>query len=412
MKVNMHTHIRLGLIYFLIVALLGGTLRLFVLMDVPVTYRFLVHTHSHIALLGWVYVALITLLYKLYLEKENTAKAYRRIFWFTQITIVGMLITFPLQGYALFSIVFSTLFLIASYFFAWLFFTKTSLETKQLFSYKLIKSSLVFMVLSSLGPWALGAIMSTLGNTSVWYKLAIYFYLHFQYNGWFILALLGILFYFLERFGLFEKTVHHNQWLWLLNSSVVLTLFLSVLWVKPPVFVYILAGIGAVFQGVAFVVLFLWLVPVWNDFIQKLAPGVSWMLLWAGALLVLKIDMQLLSAIPYVAMLAYYIPDFVIGYLHLVFLGVVSIGLFAFLKQTSLLHIPALVFKLFIVAFILTETLLFYKGSAIWLRFSLFENYYLILALTSLLFPVSILLLLFSQKRKTKMHGVSSENQY
>ncbi len=412
MKINLHTHIRLGLIYFLIVALLGGIMRLFVLVDVPATYRFLVHTHSHIALLGWVYIALTTLLYKLYLEKENTARAYRRIFWFTQITIAGMLVTFPLQGYALFSIVFSTLFLIASYFFAWLFFTKTSFPTKQLFSYKLVKSSLVFMVLSSLGPWALGAIMNTLGSTSIWYKLAIYFYLHFQYNGWFILALLGVLFYFLERFGLFEKTAHHKQWLWLLNSSVVLTLFLSVLWIKPPVFVYILAGIGAVLQGVAFIVLFLWLVPVWNDFSKKLAPGVSWMLLWAGILLVLKIDMQLLSAIPYVAMLAYHTPDFVIGYLHLVFLGVVSISLFAFLKQNSLLHIPASVFKFFVVAFILTETLLFYKGTAIWLRFSLFDNYYLILALASLFFPACILLLLFFQKRKNKMYGVPSENQF
>ncbi|MEX0995581.1 MAG: hypothetical protein WDZ45_00870 [Flavobacteriaceae bacterium] len=401
MKLNLQSHIRLALFYFLIVALLGSVLRLFVLVDVPAKYRFLVHTHSHIALLGWVYLALTTLIYKLYLEKENIGTLYNRIFWFTQITIVGMLLTFPFQGYALFSIVFSTLFLIASYFFTWMVFTKASVETKKLFSYKLVKSSLVFMVFSSLGPWALGAIMNTLGSTSIWYKLAIYFYLHFQYNGWFVLALLGVLFYFLEYYGFFVKAKNQNRWLWLLNTSVLLTFFLSVLWTSPPFYMYLLAGLGALLQAVLFVVLFLWIVPVWKDFASKLASGIGVLLLWAGVLLALKIDMQLLSAIPYVAKLTYHTLDFVIGYMHLVFLGVVTIALFAFLKQTSLLKIPKFAFTLYLIAFIVTELLLFYKGTANWLRFSFFENYYLLLAVASILFAV-VLLILFVKNGTSK----------
>jgi len=394
MKLNLQSHIRLALFYFLIVAVLGSLLRLFVLADVPGTYRFLVHTHSHIALLGWVYVALTTLLYKLYLEKENTRKLYNRIFWFTQFTITGMLFTFPFQGYALFSIIFSSLFLIASYFFTWILFTKTSVETKQLFSYKLVKSSLVFMVFSSMGPWALGAIMNTLGSTSICYKIAIYFYLHFQYNGWFVLALLGVLFYFLEYYGFFVKPTQQKRWLWLLNTSVVLTFFLSVLWTKPPLYIYLIAGIGAFLQAAVFLVLFLWIVPIWKDFTSKLVPGVGMMLLWAGVLLAVKIDMQLISAIPYVAMLAYNTLDFVIGYMHLVFLGVVTIAILAFLKQTSLLKIPKFAFTIYLIAFIVTELLLFYKGIANWLRFSIFENYYHLLATASILFA-AILLILF-----------------
>jgi len=383
MKLNLQSHIRLALFYFLIVAILGSLLRLFVLADVPGTYRFLVHTHSHIALLGWVYVALTTLLYKLYLEKENTGKLYNRIFWFTQFTIAGMLFTFPFQGYALFSIVFSSLFLIASYFFTWMLFTKTSMETKQLFSYKLVKSSLVFMVFSSLGPWALGAIMNTLGSTSIWYKIAIYFYLHFQYNGWFVLALLGVLFYFLEYYGFFVKPTQQKRWLWLLNTSVVLTFFLSVLWIKPPLYIYLLAGIGALLQVVVFVVLFLRLAPIWKDFTSKFVPGVGLMLLWAGVLLALKIDMQLISVIPYVAMLAYHSPDFIIGYLHLVFLGVVSLALFAFLKQALMLYFPKGFLKIYLIAFLLTEALIFYKGIALWVRAPLIPHYYLLLIASS-----------------------------
>tara|TARA_R110002072_G_scaffold301557_4_gene481561 strand:- start:11491 stop:12717 length:1227 start_codon:yes stop_codon:yes gene_type:complete len=402
MILNLHSHIKLALFYFLIVALLGSMLRLFVFIDVPAEYRFLVHTHSHIALLGWVYVALTTLIYKLYLEKENIGKLYNRIFWFTQTTIAGMLFTFPFLGYALFSIVFSTLFLIASYFFVWLFIRKTSKETKKLFSYKVVKSSLLFMVLSSLGPWALGAIMNTFGSTSIWYKIAIYFYLHFQYNGWFVLALLGFLFFFLEFYGFLENTKGHKRWLWLLNCSVVLTFFLSVLWIVPPFYIYLLAGFGALLQAVVFVVLFLWILPIWKDFRSILVPGVSAMLLWAGVLLAFKIDMQLISAIPYVAMLAYHTPDFVIGYMHLVFLGVVTIALFAFLKQTSLLKIPKFAFLLYLIAFISTELLIFYKGTAIWLRFSIFENYYLLLAGTSILFAVVLFILFVKNRNQNK----------
>lgn len=399
---NLHAHIRIALFYFLVVASLGCLLRLFVLVDIPATYRFLVHTHSHIALLGWVYVALTSLLYKLYLEKEKITKLYNRIFWFTQITILGMLISFPFHGYAAFSILFSTLFLIASYFFAWLFLKKTSSESKQLFSYKLAKTSILFMVFSSIGPWALGAIMTTLGSTSIWYKLAIYFYLHFQYNGWFIIGLLSVLFYFLEKFGFFVPKKLQKQWLWLLVSSVLVTYFLSTLWLKPSLIIYFLAAIGAILQTILFIKIFLWIQPIWNSFSKKLVSGVSIMLLFAGVLLVIKIDMQLLSAIPYFAMLAYHTLDFVIGYLHLVFLGVVTISLFAFLKQMGLLNLPKTLFYFYLLAFLSTEVLLFFKGIAIWLHLPIPEYYYFYLIMGSLLFPIAIIVLILYQWKKTK----------
>jgi len=403
MKMNLHSHIRIALFYFLVVAILGCLLRLFVVVDISATYRFLVHTHSHVALLGWVYVALTSLFYKLYLEKVKVKKLYSRIFWFTQITILGMLISFPFHGYAAFSILFSTLFLIASYFFALLFLKKSTSETKKLFSYKLAKTSILFMVFSSIGPWALGAIMTTLGSTSIWYKLAIYFYLHFQYNGWFIIGLLGILFYFLEKFGIFVPIKLQKQWLCILVSSVLLTYFLSTLWLEPSFIIYFLAAIGAILQTILFLKIFLWLQPVWNYFSKQLIPMVSTMLLWAGLLLAIKIDMQLLSAIPYFAMLAYHTLDFVIGYLHLVFLGVVTISLFAFLKQTELLNLPKVLFYFYLIAFLSTELLLFYKGSAIWLDLPIPKLYYFYLIMGSVLFPIAIIVLILYQLKKNKI---------
>ena len=128
---DLKPHIGIALVYFIMAALLGVLLRSFPLVEMPITYKFFLHTHSHIALLGWVYVALTTLIYKLFVQSPEKDKKYRKIFWFTQFTLVGMLLTFPFQGYALFSIVFSTLFLFASYWFFWFFKKHTKREYKK-----------------------------------------------------------------------------------------------------------------------------------------------------------------------------------------------------------------------------------------------------------------------------------------
>ena len=99
-------------------------------------------------------------------------------------------------------------------------------------SYKCAKHALWYMVLSSLGPWILGAIMNTLGAESIWYRLSIYFYLHFQYNGWMILGLLGVFIYVMERNEIEIPKVTFNSFIWLVN----LLRFRRVrlLWMGPP----------------------------------------------------------------------------------------------------------------------------------------------------------------------------------
>ncbi len=388
-----HTSIALG--YFFLVGLLGLFLRLFFVTSVPANYRYFVHAHSHIALLGWVYVGLTTLIYKLYFSDTKKAPIYRRIFWFTQITLLGMLATFPFQGYALFSIIFSTLFLVASYFFAWFVFKNIPEHFKKNWSFKCIKAALWYMIFSSIGPWALGGIMSTLGSTSIWYKLAIYFYLHFQYNGWFILTLIGVLFYFLEKHDLMPENNLLKRFYVLINSSIILTFFLSVLWTEPHFSYYLLAGAGAVFQVWAFFNLFRMLKERSSRLQKVFSPFTGFLLKLAAVFLVVKILMQLISAIPYFADLAFRYNDFVIGYLHWVFLGVISIALFAFLKATGLMRISRFVFGIYLTGFILSEILLFYRGSSLWLRLPFFEDHFITLLVVSSLLPISVGIILF-----------------
>ncbi|NBC57099.1 MAG: hypothetical protein GVY05_02280, partial [Bacteroidetes bacterium] len=173
-----------ALVYFLITAVFGFLLRLdgtdYSLGFIK-EYRYVVHAHSHIAILGWVYLGLTSFIVRFYVSKAAFKKHYRKIFWVTQVCILGMQIFFPIQGYAVFSIAFSTLFLVITYVFFGFILKRVDVKVKRQKSFILIKHALVYMVISSIGPWALGGIMTTLGNESVWYKLAIYFYLHFQY---------------------------------------------------------------------------------------------------------------------------------------------------------------------------------------------------------------------------------------
>ncbi|WP_037325541.1 hypothetical protein [Salinimicrobium terrae] len=385
-----HTNIALG--YFFLVGLLGVFLRFFFVIPIPANFRYVVHAHSHIALLGWVYIALTTLIYKMYFSEAGFRKTYKRIFWFTQITLIGMLVTFPFTGYALFSITFSTLFLIASYFMAWFILKKTPPQYKTTSSFKLIKASLWYMVFSSIGPWALGGIMTTLGSTSIWYKMAIYFYLHFQYNAWFILALLGIFFYFLEQQNLNPQKGHFKSFFWQLNAAVILSFFLSVLFTEPHWIFYVLGGIGAVLQITAFLKLWQIVSPIWKQL--QFSPFLKLLLKLTLLLLAAKLLLQLFSAIPYFATLAFNFTDFVIGYLHWVFLGVVTVPLFVFLAHTRLLQLPKWIFWLYFTAFLVTEALIFHKGTATWLELPLFPDHFRVLAYISLFLPLTVGILL------------------
>jgi hypothetical protein len=393
--IDLKKHIGIALAYFLIVALMGILLRFYFVVQLPFNFKYLLHAHSHTALLGWIYLGLTTLIYRIFLAEAQRPKLYKRIFVFTNISIVGMLLTFPFQGYALFSIIFSTLFLFASYWFTWFAVKHVPSHFKGRFSWKLIKTSLWYLVFSSIGPWTIGGVMATLGPESIWYKTSIYFYLHFQYNGWFILALLGVLFYIFEENGVEFNPQKLKSFFLLLNFSVLFTLFLSVLWFVPPTIFYILGLVGAVVQLLAFYELYLLLKVNFKILRLTFAPRAVFLLKIAGSLLIIKILMQLFSAFPYFASLAFQLKDFVIGYLHLVFLGVVITMLLAFLKYFKLLSIPKSFLWLFLLAFVTTETLIFYKAFAVWLGLPFFKDYYIYLAFLSCLFPIAIGIIFF-----------------
>src|SRR5690606_18743038 len=114
---------RMALGYLVLVALLGLLLRWMLVEPVMwLNYRNILHAHSHVALLGWLYCAFFgALLYAYKPQTEKQRKSFKLQFWLTQASVQGMLLAFPVQGYGLFSITFSTMHILLTYWFAWSF---------------------------------------------------------------------------------------------------------------------------------------------------------------------------------------------------------------------------------------------------------------------------------------------------
>lgn len=392
-------HAKIALVFFLIAALLGLLLRYFAVSAIEFEYRYVVHAHSHVALLGWVYFALITLIGHFFLKDSVPKKIYLRIFNFTIVTIIGMLASFPFTGYALFSIIFSTLFLFASYFYIWAFFKYTPENQKNSPAYKTIKYAVIYLLISSIGPWGIGGIMATLGPESFWYRTSIYFYLHFQYNAWMILGVIGIFLKVLENHDVrIDKTLF-KRFLITFNIGVILTFFISILFTKPHFAAYALSVVGSVIQIGSFLFFFKFLRLQQQNIGLVFGKIGGQILRCTFLLLLIKMLMQLLGSFQYTANLITNNTYLTIGFLHWVFLGVVTLGLLALLDKAQLIRLNPLSISLYVFGFILTELVIFYKPAEQILNFPLLPNYNWLLFIASLLMVIGIASVLLFQRK-------------
>lgn len=381
-----------ALAFFIIIQTLGLLLRWQFVQGIPgFNYGFFLHTHSHVALLGWVHAVLALLIPQSFLAPTHSLKVYHRNFWCSQATVLGMLLSFPIQGYAAVSITFSTLFLLCSYHLAYRLWKDIPRDASA--SRTLLMASLFFLVLSSVGPWSLGPIMALKMAKSPLYHLAIYFYLHFQYNGWFSLACAALGLRYLEQKQ--KVSLPAARDIQCLIWSSALTYSLSTLWAHPPTWVYVLGILSAVLQLYSC----LRIAHACKSQLQK-----KHLSTWPGRLLGLsllcfaaKISLQALTAIPYFAHLAAQHRPLVIFYLHLVLLGAITPFLWAMLFHQRALgsHKPQTRWgiSLYLLGFIGSEGLLLYQGLAQWLQLPLFSHFYTVLFAVSCSIPCGFTLL-------------------
>lgn len=321
---------KIALVNLLIVASIGVVLRYKIAFSLPfIDQKHLLHGHSHFAFAGWIAQAIMIFLVA-YLATQTGAAAYKRYRWLLTanwITAVGMLIAFPIEGYGLYSIIFSTLSIFVSYFFAVYYWKDLNRLPNKNIAHHWFKAAVFFNAFSSLGAFSLAVMMVAKIVHQNWYLAAEYFYLHFQYNGWFFFGCMGLLTVKLLDFvdALLLKRIFQ-----LFFYAVVPAYFLSALWMPIPLWVYLLVIAAALAQVVAWCIA---IIAIKKHFTHLTAtfPSVSrWLFLFAAVALTIKLLLQLGSTIPSLSTLAFGFRPIVIGYLHLVLLGVITLFLLGY----------------------------------------------------------------------------------
>lgn len=378
---------------FFIASLMGLLLRwMYVAPIAGVNFQFLMHGHSHVAMLGWVYMMLYCLIFHFFVPKEKQQKPiYNQLFWTTELAVVGMMIDFPAQGYAFASILFSTLHIFCSYYFCYLIIKDANPTT--LAEKKLLRTALFFMIFSTLGVWCLGPAVSLLGKASAFYQIAIQFFLHFQFNGWFLFATLAL---FFKQAKLIIEAKKFRIFYNLFVASTFLTLALPVSWYLPnPVF-YWLNALGVMLQLYAAVLFIQFIRPQFQSFFAILPTIIKIVYGFALFSLALKVVIQLVVLFPELAQVSHQIRNFVIGYIHLTMLGIITGFLFGFALQNDFLNsrnrIQTWGIAIFLFGFFITEILLFLQGIWFFLGKGRLPNYYQNLFLYSIFMPAGLIM--------------------
>ncbi len=332
--------VRIAFIYLALIAWLGVLMRAVQsgLLSLPLDFKHILHTHSHSAFQGWLYTLLFVAAALLFLDKEKRSRyRIKTQFIATQVLLAGSFVAFLLQGYAFWSIKLSSLFQLVSYIFVITIWRGADGWHGRL-SFRFWKVAIVAMFLSTFGPWALAYIMSQgLGDTPA-YPAAIYFFLHFQYNGWFLFALLGLYVLTLDESKIPYNFVRAEKAFFWLAAALIPSYAISVVDLFPGPAVHATAVLGALMQLAGLY----WLIAAggWKSLIKGTPSNMQgWWLRLAAFGFVLKVLSQLAVIFPGLHNVAYENRHVVIAYLHLSLLGVISAGLIALLARRGLLRL-------------------------------------------------------------------------
>lgn len=355
----------IGLFNLVIVALLGSVMRYKIGFDFPyLNQKYILHSHSHFAFAGWVTHVLFVMLTDYLQNKKLPVSHARYMIWVNLLCAYGMLVSFMIQGYGAVSITFSTLSIFGGYYYAFHFWKSVRNQIPKDPQVKWFLAGLFFQTLSSIGTFYLAYMMASHQFNQTLYLGSVYFYLHFQYSGWFFFAIMG----------LWVTAVSKNpgyrddpRIFTAFVTACIPAFLLSVLWIELPWYVYWLPLVSVTLQLTGLYRLFIQVKSQYNYLVE------NWSLLtrilWAAAFfaLVIKLLLQAGSVIPEISKLAFGFRSIVIAYLHLVLLAFTTLFLIGYghvqgwLKETNATKASIL---LFCVGVFTNELFLMIQGMA------------------------------------------------
>lgn len=400
--------VKLALLNIFLVSLIGLLMRYKIVFPMPgIEQKYLLHAHSHFAFVGWVSHVLFMLIAAnlgKYLPRKLLRK-YDYIIVINLISAYGMLVTFSIQGYAFFSITFSTLSIFVFYLFSVFLLMDLKKINVDYPASKWYKAAVFLGVLSTAGTFYLVKMMVTKSINQDHYLGAIYFYLHFQYNGWFLFAAFGIISEWLQNKLVAWREDRRIFWLFFLSS--IPCYFLSTLWAKLPVWLYVLVVLATLAQTIGWFLFAKQIIALKNNFAQKISRLARNLFVLVIVAFTLKILLQLGSVVPLLSKLAFGFRSIVIAYLHLILLGVFTIFFIAYFFSEKMIRITKLSImsaSAFVVGIILNEFVLMVQGAAgISFRAVPYANEALFYITVGMF--VSLLLLFISQFTRNSHHS-------
>ncbi len=401
-----------ALVFLLLITFTGLSLRYYFLSEIPgFTFNNLKHMHSHVAMLGWAFMASVAMLLYLFIEHTRQLSQYKWLLGLNILAVVGMSVSFPLQGYAFYSILFSTLHVIFAYWFSILFLRDLRHTSAPALATSFARWSVIWMMISTLGLWSVAVVAAHPAGTATLYYMSIQWFLHFQLVGWFTYAVIAGLIMYCHRQG-FNLKVPANTFLGV-QASLLLTYALSINWSMSSPALFYLNSLGVVIQLVAYFFILRELIRVvfGNEAFNN---GIfSWLIKIGILTLVARILIQTLVVIPAVANIAYTLRMFVVAFIHLIMVGFFTltvVGLFGEQGYFRKNRISAGGWMLYMLAFIATEFLLFFQGTLLWTGKGFIPSFYTILFYASALFPLGISIALAGQLFGYKIKVTSFSN--
>lgn len=386
---NLNTWAFLVLLNFIIVAIAGSIMRYKFIAPLPaIDHRNVMHAHSYFAFTSWVSLSLFILLLK---KTGTTSFAQLTPFYASSLFTFISLFIYGFSGISLALIILTFLCAMPVI----IAIVKGSAQGKNLFK-PLVLTALFYYLLSQAGLVFLAYNMSFSHQTQSLYLGTLYFYLHFSYNGWFTFAMLALA-------GSFLQSTNLRQFNTLVLSLALCALpayFLSLLWMKPPDIIKIITIVTAVIQLMVFVTLMLKILK--NQGTISLKHKTT-RILWSLAFLAMGIKFlfQFLSVIPVFSELAFAHRSIIIGYIHLVLLGFVTLFLIGLFIEDNLWQVNSkkAIGGIAILAggIILNELILFTQG-LLATQFTAFSSATYLLLFAALLMLSGVVLLIVANK--------------
>lgn len=404
---NKNLWLNFTIVNLLVVAILGFTLRSKILFSLPsINYLNLLDAHSHFAFGGWVTLALLLLMVNELLPASlNKNPVYPFLFSGIILSSYGILFSAYFNNKGFWEESFSDIFILTTYIFGWIFIKNIWKSEVNKSVLLLSISAVVCLILSSAGILLLDFRNDIKPlNNPFFFLDELYVYLHFNYNGFFILSVFALLFHKLYK-RISDKSRNNFHWFSiLLCTSVIPSLFLSFLWQDPNNLFRIIAISGSILILSAIIFFVIAALPVLKIPLTTI-PIVRYIAFLSLGSFLLKMFLQCFTIFPSIGNAVFGDRPVIIGYLHLVFLGFVTPFILAYYVQIRTLNtkirITNYALIIFLLGAIFNEIILMLQGfGAMFLISSYLFSW--LLWLTSIWILTGAFLIFIAKKRSGK----------